>query len=199
MSASTTLYTPRYVLDHIVRPTLAYLNLPRAEINGPSERLIISTAAHESLGFTRVYQIGKGPALSFWQIEPVTARDLWNRYVIRRFASSLAIKLQSLVFPFRSETVNIQPTEIVLRQLAINHPLACAIARLKYFDSAFTFAKNPDLAPASLAQLWKKYYNSEQGKGTIEEFLENYDEYVAPLYATDPGKGKYVDPSRIVF
>src|SRR4051812_1862397 len=128
MSTTTTLYTPHYVLNHIVRPTLAYLNLPRAEINGPSERLIIATAAHESLGFTRVYQMGSGPALSFWQIEPVTARDLWNRYVIPRFSSSLAIKLQSLVFPDRSNNVFLQPTDIMLRQLAVNHPLACALA-----------------------------------------------------------------------
>lgn len=183
-TTSTTLYTPRYVLDHIVRPTLAYLNLPHAEINGPSERLVISTAAHESLGFTRVYQIGTGPALSFWQIEPVTARDLWERYVIRRFSSSLAIKLQSLVFPDRSRSgapIPLQPTDILLRQLAINHPLACAICRLKYFDSAFTFPYT--LTPQDCARIWKKYYNSDDGKGTIDEFLENYETYVAPLYA----------------
>jgi hypothetical protein len=181
MSASITLYTSLYVLDHIVRPTLAYLNLPRAEINGPSERLIIATAAHESVGFTRVFQMGSGPALSFWQIEPVTARDLWNRYVIRRFSSSLAIKLQSLVFPDRNSAVILSPIDIMLRQLAINHPLACAVARLKYFDSSFTF-QDEFYRPEALARIWKKHYNSFEGKGTEEEFLENYHEYVTDLY-----------------
>lgn len=191
MSATNTFYTPRHILDHIVRPTLAYLALPHGEINGPAERLIISTGAHESLGFTRVYQMGKGsllnfkaPALSFWQIEPTTARDLWERYVVRRFSSSLAIKLQSLVFTDRSTgAIPLEPTAIVLRQLAINHPLACAIARLKYFDSSFSFVYAP--TPEYLASLWKRYYNSPQGAGTEEEFIENYREYVEPLYAND--------------
>lgn len=186
MSASTTLYTPRHVLDHVVRPTLAYLALPHAELNGLSERLLIATAAHESLGFACVYQMGSGPALSFWQIEPFTARDLWQRYVIARPSSLLALKLQSLLFPDRYITsgipISFQPTDTVLRQLVINHPLACAIARLKYFDSSFKFPNVDSCRPEDLARIWKKYYNSEQGKGTEEEFLENYREYVEPLY-----------------
>jgi len=192
MDTSITLYTPRYVLDHIVRPTLSYLALPHSESGGSCERLIISTAAHESLGFTRVYQMGNGPALSFWQIEPFTARDLWSRYVIRRFSSSLAIKLQSLVFPVRIPVQNgidlvSGPLDTVVRQLAINHPLSCAIARLKYFDSSFNFPESPAiLSPAELARYWKKYYNSEQGKGTEEEFLDNYETYIAPLYTPPP-------------
>lgn len=186
MSSPAALYTPRYVLDHIVRPTLAFLALPYAEIRGPSERLIISTGAHESLGFTRVHQMSNGPALSFWQIEPVTARDLWMRYVLRRFSSSLAIKLQSLVFPDRSSSgiPPLQPTDVLLRQLAINHPLACALCRLKYFDSSFVFGDTgTSIKPVELARIWKKYYNSDDGKGTIEEFVESYENHVAPLYA----------------
>lgn len=185
----TSLYTPRHVLDHIVRPTLAYVNLPHGEISGPSERLIISTAAHESLGFTRIYQMSNGPALSFWQIEPATARYLWSRYVLDRPSSSLAIKLQSLVFPVRLTLPNggipissLSPTDAMLRQLAINHSLACAIARLKYFDSPFQFQETDLDKPADLAGLWKKYYNSLVGKGTIEEFLENYETFISPLY-----------------
>lgn len=185
ISNDATLYTPRFVLKHVVRPTLAFLNLPFPDIAGTSERLVFSTAAHESMGFRRVYQVGTGPALGFWQIEPVTARDLWTRYVIGR-TSPLALKLQSLVFPDRSRAAGVplplQPTDVMLRQLAINHPLGCALCRLKYFDTPITLDENTIKAPADCARVWKKYYNSEQGAGTIQEFLENWEEYVAPLY-----------------
>jgi hypothetical protein len=31
-----------------------------------------------------------------------------------------------------------------------------------------------------MAHYWKKYYNTEKGKGTVEGFVESYDELVAP-------------------
>jgi len=29
--------------------------------------------------------------------------------------------------------------------------------------------------------MWKKYYNTPLGAGTVEEFIENYKKYVLPL------------------
>ena len=29
-----------------------------------------------------------------------------------------------------------------------------------------------------LAKYWKKYYNTEGGKGTVEKFIEKYEKYV---------------------
>jgi len=52
----------------------------------------------------------------------------------------------------------------------------CAIARCKYLMI-------PEPLPAAndiegLAKYWKKYYNSEQGKGTIEHFVDSYNKHV---------------------
>jgi hypothetical protein len=182
-----TLYTPEYILHHIIRPTLSYCEFPQSSPGSSYEHLVFATGAHESLGYTQIYQMGGGPALSPWQIEPLTARNLWTRHVIGR-TSPIGLKLSSLVFLQRSISpsnmvlIPLNPTDNMLHQLATNFPLACAICRLKYYDSPFVLRPADDLTPNDYAQVWKMYYNSLKGKGTVDEFLSNYREFVAPVY-----------------
>ena len=53
-----------------------------------AENLIMGTAAQES-GFTYIKQLGGGPALGMFQVEPATAEDILFRYLkIRRTSGS---------------------------------------------------------------------------------------------------------------
>lgn len=60
--------------------------------------------------------------------------------------------------------------------LQFNFPYATAMARIQYW-------RKPDPLPDAedifgLARYWKKIYNTPGGKGTVEEFLKNYETYI---------------------
>ena len=45
--------------------------------------LIYETAMAET-GYRHLEQMGAGPAVSFWQIEPATINDIWVNYILFR-------------------------------------------------------------------------------------------------------------------
>jgi hypothetical protein len=69
----------RQLRDYVVRPALERINAwtPNAE------QLVIGTALAESRAFF-IHQVGRGPARGFFQMEPVTHDDIWERYLSRR-------------------------------------------------------------------------------------------------------------------
>jgi hypothetical protein len=150
------MHLPGQLLDYVVRPALAALNLPgnsRAE-----EMLVMGTAAKES-GFDAIRQIGGGPALSLWQIEPATARDALER------ASPAALK--GLM-----RFAGMGGGMAVIEDLPGNLYLGAALCRLIYYLKPFAMPTTP--TPAALAYIWKQFYNSPQGAGTEAEFLESW-------------------------
>lgn len=143
---------------HIIRPVLQSLDL----YSQAAENLLLGTAAQESrMGFY-VRQIN-GVALGIYQMEPDTYYSIKNDYLAYKPALSKKVDAWSN----GTDDVN---------QLVINHNYSTAMARLKY-----AWIKEP-LPEASdirgLAQYWKKYYNTPAGKGTIDEFISNYMDYV---------------------
>lgn len=148
--------------SEIVRPVLAALGRVRPVLDSPAaEELLVGTAAHESqLGFS-LRQHPKGPARGVYQMEPDTLDDLmsWltNRTDLRAAVLAWAIPGQSFV-----------------SQLAGNVYFATAVARLNYFRKPFTMPSADDLA--GLAKVWKRWWNTEAGAGTVEQWLRHYRE-----------------------
>jgi hypothetical protein len=130
-----------------------------------AKELILKTILVESGGVYR-YQIN-GPALGICQIEPATHKDVLNRteqkyptiynYIIERFYPNSNL---SRGFAFDDDIVCDD-------NLLYNDSYSIIIARMKYYLI-------PEKLPndlQGLAEYWKKYYNTELGKGEVEKFI----------------------------
>lgn len=143
----------------VVVPTLKYLD-PVISYSEEAVDLLMMTAAHESKGGTYLKQI-KGPALGVYQMEPATHYDIYKNYL--RFNP----KIKSLLEDF---TIN---AGILLQEgedMVFNLAYATAMARVHYY-------RVPEALPSTLeglAAYAKKYYNTELGKATAEDYLEAF-------------------------
>lgn len=141
----------------IVRPTLKALSLwtPAAE------NLVLGTAVTESrLRFVR--QVGGGPALGLWQMEPTTHDDLWSSYLFYNHA------LADLVLPMAGDIIGGWPPP---HELIWNLRYACAMCRVHYRRIKAPLPANEAVA---LASYWKRYYNTPLGAGTIEKATPHF-------------------------
>lgn len=182
--ATTPLFNPQHVRDYVIRPVLAALSLPAP---ATAERLLMGTAAQESQ-FTHLKQIGGGPALGLWQMEPGTLFDLFDRFVSRqdRWEPIRGFLAADVFYPSGNRSVatalGLPPSRDFLAfSLQSNLPFACAMARLHYYARPFDMAS---LTPTALelANVWKQHYNTVLGKGKVTEFVDNYKRYVLPVY-----------------
>jgi len=150
------------LLNFVIKPTLVYL-----ELDSPSaENLLLGTCAQETLMGQYIKQIN-GPALSPYGIESKTHTNI---------VSTTGTKYPSLykkIIQLRSVRNQYSNDDF---ELLTNLAYATAIARLRYYLWA------PELPPANdipaLAAYWKKYYNTVDGAGTEQQFIENYKRYV---------------------
>lgn len=63
--------------------------------------------------------------------------------------------------------------------LILNDSYNIAICRLKYYSCEHLFDMPKDANNIEeLAKIWKKYYNTIIGKGTIEGFIDAYNKYI---------------------
>lgn len=124
-----------------------------------AEKLLIMTAAHESMGFRYRRQVG-GPALSFFQIEPATLDDLYHSYLAYR--------------PDRHELVQAFMPTGMNRLEALEHDdrYACACARMIYARVAEALPDAGD--DRALAAYAKRYWNTPAGKATVEKYLADF-------------------------
>jgi hypothetical protein len=117
-----------------------------------AEELLMMTAAQESkLGYYLV-QLGDGPGLSIYSIEPATF--YWLR-----------AKFPEVIGPTRL------PVEMVT-----DLRLATVVARLRYFVDSEPLPAADDIE--GLARYYKRVFNTEAGSATIAEVLKNYHELV---------------------
>ena len=63
-----------------------------------------------------------------------------------------------------------------LHNLTNDLSYSVAMARLKYWRDPEPLPQAGDIE--GLAHYWKDHYNSHLGKGTVEEFIENYQRFV---------------------
>lgn len=120
--------------------------------------LLMGTCAQESaLGKYR-RQLGGGPALGVFQMEPATFRDICENFL--RYKPELQDKVK-----------RVSGVEFFdAGDLVDNDRLAVCFARVHYL-------RVKESIPGDLrgwARYWKRYYNTPLGKGTEEEFIANF-------------------------
>lgn len=116
--------------------------------------LVYRTGMAES-GYRALAQMG-GPAISYFQLEPDTINDVIENYLYYR--KPLMDKLVKMGLD------ESDPNWSVMTNIAV----ATAFCRLKYRRDSEPIPKNLK----QQAQYWKRVYNSELGKGTIEHFIK---------------------------
>ena len=116
--------------------------------------LVYRTGMAES-GYRALAQMG-GPAISYFQLEPDTINDVIKNYLYYR--KPLMDKLVKMGLD------ESDPNWSVMTNIAV----AIAMCRLKYRRDSEPIPKNLQ----GQAQYWKRVYNSELGKGTIEHFIK---------------------------
>jgi len=149
---------PNHLRKHVIRPALECLS-PQIQYSPVAENLLMGTASQES-NLIYLKQLGGGPAVGLFQMEPATYEDIWEHYLNRK--ANLAAKLLSMC-----------PDQKVpdASYMAGNLFFAAAMCRVHYYRKPDPLPKND---PFSLGQYWKKFYNTVHGAGTVDEFIENY-------------------------
>lgn len=147
---------PNQLKMYVVRPTLQKLDL----WSEAAENLLMGTAAQESQLGLYLHQVD-GVALGIYQMEPETHDDLWKNFLPSR------PKLIAAILKFSKSN----PEELVW-----NLAYATAMTRIHYLRISEALPAANDIK--GLGLYWKKYYNTEFGKGTVQEFVNNYGRYV---------------------
>lgn len=152
----------RQIRDHVIEPTLRAIDLHSPEATD----LVLFTGLQES-GYRYIKQLGTGPALSFWQVEPATLADIYKNYL--QFRPELANNINAL-------TVMGEKFE---DQLIWNLRYAVAICRLVYRRSPLALPAVGD--GSGMAHIWKVAYNTPLGAGTEDEFFRNWESHKGEL------------------
>jgi hypothetical protein len=123
-----------------------------------AEELLVMISAHESRLGKDLKQIGSGPALGLYQIEPDTMHDNYQNFLDNRKGLS-------------GQIANITGCEGPdVAQLQYNPIYGTIHARLKIYRSAGDIPKDFP----SMAEYAKKIFNSPQGAATPEQYLTAY-------------------------
>lgn len=150
--------TPTIFKEEIIRPVIKHMKL----WSNDAENLLLGTAIHESGGLKAIRQSGSGPALSYYQMEPATLYDLYENFLKYR------PELRDRIDQFQIKSFS------MVENLTLNPAYATAAARLQYY-------RVREAIPEDLkgqAAYWKKYWNTENGKGTIEQYIDHYENYI---------------------
>jgi len=142
---------PKDLLEHVIRPACNILDMQ----SDAADMLLLGTCAAESACGRYLKQIGGGPALGIFQMEPDTYKDIWRNYI--SFRPEIKQKL-SLYWPVEPAPEKMK-TELIF---------AAVMCRIHYRRVPHPLPDSLDLR--GLARYWKKHYNSDLGAGEIEHF-----------------------------
>ena len=124
--------------------------------------LVLGTAMHESM-LEYLHQIGAGPALGLWQMEPATHDDCWTNFL--QYHPGLAMDVSSL-------TGGKHSSDLLISNLAYG----AAMCRVRYFRAPEPLPSTSDAL--LLTQCWKQIYNTPQGAGTVDGALQAFTDAV---------------------
>lgn len=144
----------------VIRPVLTATGLWSAS----AENLLMGTAAQESACGKYLRQLGDGPARGVFQMEPATLDDIYANYLAYR--SDLQGAVDAYLIMSMSKADN----------LTVNLAYAALMCRVHYRRRPETLPDANDVR--GLAAYWKRFYNTVHGKGSEQEFVENYERYV---------------------
>jgi hypothetical protein len=140
---------PDHLRQYVIRPTLKTIGLWSEN----AERLLLGTACKESDCGRWLKQLGGGPALGIYQMEPATHNDLWENFLM-----------------YRDVPLKNSGAERMVGDLYY----ASAMCR-------FAYRRVPEPIPDTLpgqAQYWKHWYNTYLGAGTEEEYIAAWRRFV---------------------
>lgn len=144
--------------DLIIRPTLKHLGLE----SEAAVELLLGTAIQES-SLTYLTQLGSGPAKGLFQMEPATHDDIWSNYLAYR--EELGVKVAKTCNRHRLGQAD---------EMVGNLWYATAMARVHYLRVPHPLPAPGDVD--AMAAYWKSFYNTHEGAGTEEEYIENWNE-----------------------
>ena len=148
--------TRTFVDDALVQPALL-----TAGLGGLDALALVWAIGQAESGYRREHQVG-GPALGYWQMEPATAYDVMAWAHRRR--------------PGQAR---------LLTEMMHGRPLIQALSNLPMFGALMCrvfFLRIPEPLPnwdnlTGIAQYWKDYYNTRDGAGTIQSFIDRVHPY----------------------
>ena len=144
--------------NHIIAPTLDMLGY----MSPNAEELLFAICCHESQRGTYVKQVG-GQALGIYQMEPSTYYDIMDNYLSRND------ELYARVYRMLDIT-----REPLADDMKTNMKLATIMARIFFLRIPEKLPPKDDIY--AIAIYWKKYYNTPYGKGTIDKFVNDYND-----------------------
>ena len=145
----------------LIQATLKEVNLYKPE----AEELLMGTAAQETALGRYIRQLGSGPALGAFQMEPNTFMDIMDNYLYYR------PELKQRII----QVCNVK--QLTPSTLMYNLKVAIIFCRLHYLR----VSEPLPVTVKGMAKYWKEYYNTSLGSGTEAEFIEHYHKYVLPL------------------
>jgi hypothetical protein len=129
-----------------------------------AEELLIGTAAQESHLGTYLFQLGGGPAVGVYQMEPSTHSDIWDNYLL--FRPEL---VQKVDFTCGVAECDHYALKYDLRYQTI-------MARIHYRRVKEPLPKWTDVFAQSV--YWDRHWNRNPDKGFPEQYRDNYFKYV---------------------
>jgi hypothetical protein len=133
--------------------------------------LLLGTAATETHFGKWLHQGGGGPARGIFQIEtnnPNSGHDLIMKWLDNPKRKHLFDRIWGLRSNYSLITTD--------QELTFNLAYQVAIARCLYLSIPRPLPKPHDVK--GMAIYWKKYYNSPLGKGTEQQFIDDYNRFV---------------------
>lgn len=123
--------------------------------------LLMGTCAQESAFGKYNRQLGGGPALGVFQMEPATFQDIIKNYL--HYKQPLFSRILDVCGLYVYD----------VNELVDNNRFAICMARVHYLRVKEALPGNLD----GWAHYWKQHYNTPKGRGTVEEFIANYKKY----------------------
>jgi|SRR6185312_557924 len=146
----------------IVTPVLAAFALDTEGMH----MLINGTVAHESKGGTYIAQL-RGPALGICQMEAATHDSIWAAYLPQQ--TFYTHKLMTLCSYARMPKA---------QQLTYDLLYATAMCALLYKWRMDYHKVSSPTTLEQAADIWKRFYNTTLGSGTVDEFIADYKAFV---------------------
>jgi len=153
--------TVTHFRNSVIMPVLVKMGAGGAA----AEELLLGTAIQESFCFKYRAQMGGGPAISYYQMEPATHNDIWDNFL--KYRKKIA---NDAMYFMSSKNAN------KLDELKNNNKYATAMARIHYMRIASPLPKAGDLS--AQANYWKKHYNTPLGKGHPHEYIQKWNKFV---------------------
>lgn len=138
-----------------------------AKYSDDAAHLLLMIAAHESKLGTYLMQV-QGPALGIYQMEPDTMRDIYRSYIGRKKTLDFAVS------KFVPSTKSLHGTDFA-EILATDIRYATVLARVFFMRIEEPLPSTP----YDLAVYAKKYWNTELGAASVNDYLTAYSKAMA--------------------